>query len=604
MKQLQSVFGRVHGALCERESGWYFPDLFAALFAAFFTVAAVTMQAIPYEHTAAEFLPAVPLLWFSVAVVGVTVLLAVLQRLLGAARVLPWALTLSVTAFCLCLPFKSVLNVWLACGMALLCWIVCRWMYTRYDTPFSGIKFTYKVTWIITAVLFLLFTVIMSLMGVVRYYAFSYDTFDFGIFAQMFAYMKATGLPYTTVERGQLLSHFAVHFSPFFYLLLPGYLLFSSPAYLCVIQTVFVGAGVFAVCGIAKELGFSPKMAAVLSALYLAYPSLSLGLYYDFHENKFLTFCVLFALYFLLKRRWVPFYVFAVLLCSVKEDAAFYLAAIALYMLFHERLVRHGLCTFGLAVGYFAFAVMMTGVCGASGGMEFGYRYSNFAVNGEVSIGGLVQSVVFNFGYALSEMFQQGKVEFLLWMFLPVMFLPFFNKKISVLLLFVPMVLVNLLSNWPYQHDVGYQYTYGVAALILFAAIVTLRTLKPPARKALVTAGLMLSIAVTVPYVSARHGGYLRDFAARHETYAAARELLRDTLPKDSTIGVEGDVTTILYDYPHLVLDPRTDEQTAAIEYYAAKMEDGDVVKLVDKGFELVAKDEFVVILKNPAYQK
>jgi len=42
---------------------------------------------------------------------------------------------------------------------------------------------------------------------------------------------------------------------------------------------------------------------------------------------------------------------------------------------------------------------------------------------------------------------------------------------VSVFLLFVPMMFVNLMSNWPYQHDIEYQYTYGVAAMVLFAAI-------------------------------------------------------------------------------------------------------------------------------------
>ena len=39
--------------------------------------------------------------------------------------------------------------------------------------------------------------------------------FDFGIFSQMFHYMKNTLVPYTTCERDMLLSHFSVHFRPF-----------------------------------------------------------------------------------------------------------------------------------------------------------------------------------------------------------------------------------------------------------------------------------------------------------------------------------------------------------------------------------------------------
>ena len=47
----------------------------------------------------------------------------------------------------------------------------------------------------------------MILDGVYRYKIYGASTFDFGIFAQMYEYMAKTGLPLTTCERGQLLSH-------------------------------------------------------------------------------------------------------------------------------------------------------------------------------------------------------------------------------------------------------------------------------------------------------------------------------------------------------------------------------------------------------------
>ncbi len=60
-----------------------------------------------------------------------------------------------------------------------------------------------------------------------RIFTFSTPTYDFGIFSQMFYYMKETGMPLTTVERDGLLSHFNVHMSPIYYLLLPFYVALS-----------------------------------------------------------------------------------------------------------------------------------------------------------------------------------------------------------------------------------------------------------------------------------------------------------------------------------------------------------------------------------------
>ncbi len=601
MKRVLGFVRNAVGAMGDKESRVYLPDILAMAVTAFFAVCAATIFWVPHRYDNDAFLVAVSPVWFLAAFAGSAALLFVLCALWRAKRVLPWALTAATAAFCCALPQGGEHNIWLGCGIAVICLLVCRFLFRRFERPFFLPKFTFKAVYWITAALFLVFTATMSLTGAARYYGFTYDAFDFGIFAQMFAYMKETGLPFTTVERTGLLSHFAVHFSPFFYLLLPGYFLFSSPVYLCVTQAAFVGAGAFAACGIAKELGFSPKATALISALYFLFPSVSYGLYYDFHENKFLIVCLLFTLYFLLKRRFVPFYVCALLVCSIKEDAAIYIVAVALFMLFHEKLFGHGTATLVLALGYFVFALTMIQVCGASESMEFGYRYSDFTLDGTVSFGTILQTALFNFGKTLSLMFKPEKVAYLLWMFLPVLFTPFANKRVSVFLLLVPMLFVNLMSSWPYQHDVEFQYTYGVAAMVLFAAMLALRTLSPKTRHALLTACVMLSAALTLPYVVHNTKGYVTRYwqnrAERHESIT----FLYEQLPRDSVIGVEGDVMPILYDYPHLVLDPRTEEQAAEVMYYVAKMSDAeDFAQMLDKGFTLHAKNDYVVVLKNP----
>ena len=54
-----------------------------------------------------------------------------------------------------------------------------------------------------------------------RYLTFSSPNYDFGLFCNMFYNMAESGLPMVTSERDMLLSHFAVHISPVYYLLLP-----------------------------------------------------------------------------------------------------------------------------------------------------------------------------------------------------------------------------------------------------------------------------------------------------------------------------------------------------------------------------------------------
>ncbi len=594
--------GAFVASLRDKNSPFFLQYIIAALVISFLTVSAVFIGISDEAYTDTAFTLSVDLLTFAVCVVVLAAALCVSSVFLSPSTVLPTATVLSVTVFCVFLQMGYTRNIWLNVGIALMCLLFCVWIFRTFDAPFSEYNIGFGFARTVTIILFAVFTVYMSLMGICRFRSFTYDTFDFGIFAQMFAYMKETGLPLTTVERGELLSHFAVHFSPFFYLLLPGYYVFSSPEYLCVVQTLFVALGVFAVYGIARHLGFSPKMTLLISALYLLYPALSFGLYYDFHENKFLTVFILFTVYFLLKRRFVPFYISALLLCTVKEDAAIYLAAIALFMLVHEKLYKHGAATLLLALAYFAFALKMVAVFSGEEGLQFGYRYADYDLGGGTGIADILKVNILNFGYSLRVMFEENKVEFLLWMFLPVLFMPFMTKRVSTLLLLMPMLLVNLMSGWAEQCSIDYQYTYGTAALIIVCAVLALRRISPKRQKSLITAAVMLCIAITVPRVITRNQAFINGYLQDREMFESSMVFIEETLDKDAAIGAEGNVIPVMYDYPNMVLDPRFAEDIDRMEFYVAKKEDGDVSKVIAFDLELYAENEYLVIYRNPNY--
>ena len=133
------------------------------------------------------------------------------------------------------------------------------------------------------------FVLFISAWTVFRVCTFSTPTYDFGIFAQMFYSMKETGLPVTTLERDGLLSHFQVHMSPIYYLLLPFYLLVPTPATLQVLQATVITSAVIPLWKLARLHNLSPAKSMIICALLLLYPAFSVGTGYDIHENCFLT---------------------------------------------------------------------------------------------------------------------------------------------------------------------------------------------------------------------------------------------------------------------------------------------------------------------------
>ena len=100
----------------------------------------------------------------------------------------------------------------------------------------GGIEISRRVTLITASTLFVVATVVFGWYTSLKYRTFNNHAFDFGIFAQMYERMAVSGVPETTLERSYLMSHFGVHFSPIFYLFLPGYWIFRTPFYLLYLQ--------------------------------------------------------------------------------------------------------------------------------------------------------------------------------------------------------------------------------------------------------------------------------------------------------------------------------------------------------------------------------
>jgi uncharacterized membrane protein len=337
-------------------------------------------------------------------------------------------------------------------------------------------------------ILFILFAFIVWFIGtatVYRYWTFSSPAFDFGIFTQMFEYMRTEGVPYTTVERDRLLSHFSVHLSPAFYLILPVYMLFPDPATIQIMQAVVVAAGIFPlylICRIKKVRNIATLFILIM---YSFYPALSGSCMYDIHENMFLTAFVLWTLYFLEKTdktrlAWIGVFVFALLTFSVKEDAPIYIAVIALYAIFGRKKVYWGSALFLFACIYLIFALWYLDTFGL--GIMAGSRYGLYAEDG--SIVGVIKSIILNPGFMVKEMFigphdhPHTKLLYLLRILLPLSFLPFVSKKSANLILLIPCILINLLPTWVYHHDIGFQYHFGTTALFFYLFVINFSSLK------------------------------------------------------------------------------------------------------------------------------
>lgn len=443
--------------------------------------------------------------------------------------------------------------------------------YTEKETKTAPV---YKIILAILAIAFALF---VSIWTVCRVYSFCAPTYDFGIFSQMFYSMKTKGIPYTTVERDMLLSHFRVHVSPIYYLLLPVYFLFPYPATLQVMQALILASSVIPLWLLCRRHKLNTLISVILCSILLVYPAFSAGTSYDIHENAFLAPCILWLLYGLDARSIPVTILFGSLTLTVKEDAAVYVAVIALYVLArvwlrkaeHNRLWTSIMGT-ALLIGSIAWFLIVTRFLAASGDGVMTYRYQNFMSDASGSLLDVIKSVILSPGKLIYECTDPEKLEFILLTILPLLGLPLITRKFDRYLLLIPFILINLMSDYTYQHDIFFQYTFGSTACLIYLTVVNLADMKHTSKQVLLSCVCLALCSVlffkNVVPVAMRYPRYIKN---NTEHYSNIRQVLAQ-IPADATVAATTFYTTelsqreILYDVKYT-----SEENLLSSEYVA-----------------------------------
>ena len=372
---------------------------------------------------------------------------------------------------------------------------------------------------------------VIGLIGVCRYLSFATPNFDFGIFSQMFYYMKTELVPLTTCEREKLLSHFAVHLSPVYYLILPFYFIFPSPITLQIAQTVILGSALIPLYLLARHYKLSNKCTILIMIAAAFYPALAGGTMYDIHENAFLLPFILWIFYFAEKNKNIPMYIFMLLTFSVKEDAAIYVAFIALYFIFSGKKKLHGSVMFLSSIIYFVFAVTILKKYG-EGAMTG--RFDNFITDPDKGLVDVIITIFKNPAYFLSQCLTAEKLLFVLFMLLPLGCLPVLSRKWSQFILIGPLFLINLMSNYTYQHSIYFQYVYGTMAVFFYLAVINIPSLPKNLKQYLVPSAAVFSIMMFAFSMTPRLN-YVERVGVNKEDYVKIRAAL-DTIEDDASV--------------------------------------------------------------------
>ena len=450
----------------------------------------------------------------------------------------------------------------------------------------------------ITLGLALAFFGFVSLWTLCRVWNFNAPSYDFGIFAQMFHSMKESGLPITTLERDGPLSHFAVHVSPIYYLMLPLYILFPCPEILQLQQAAVMASAVVPLWKLGKHHGLDPKHRMLLCAIALFYPAFSGGAGYDLHENCFLTPCLLW-LFYGIDRKWgLVTAISALLTLMVKEDAPVYTAVIGLWILLRSILRNdpwgRGAGTILLTASLAWFFCATSYLSNFGDGVMTG-RYDNFIYDGSGSLFTVIKAVLLCPMKALYESVDQENLQFLALTMLPLLGLPLLTRRYESCILLIPYILVNLMSDYRYQHDIFFQYTFGSTACLMY---LSLCHLPQKHRTVVLTVALLVTMTCFGWKVVPKAMDYPLRCIRNFDRNEAISQLL-EQIPEDASVSASTFYTVplssrdILYDVKHSSL-----EHILSTEYVVlAKPDEKFSEVLLGHGYALVDEVKNTVVL-------
>lgn len=441
-----------------------------------------------------------------------------------------WLFTLCFAAFAgYTLTVES--SFWYTLAIFILAAIAIAFLLKDDKLALSKTRIGNKTAAIIAAVFGIMMLVFIVAYGCLRYATYSSPNFDFGIWCNMFHYMKETGLPTVSCERDRILSHFAVHISPIYYMLLPLYMVVPSPHTLQIGQALAIASGLIPLYLLCRYKGLSNKFIIALSTAYSFSPVLISGIGYDMHENSFLVPTLLWMFYFFERQKYPLMYIAALFVCAVKEDAALFVLFFGIYLFLSKKKYLHGVI---LAVGSVAIFGLGIYLINTFGDGVLASRFDNYMYMDEGLLG-MAKIIITNPAYVFTQVLSADKLIYILRLLLPLGLLPIVTRKVSHFILVLPIMLINIMTNYPYQHNIDFQYSFGGAAILCYLAVINAAEIKGYARRYLITLAAAASVIMFLPTAGEKINIYAQRYINDREEFVTLTQAL-ETIPKEASV--------------------------------------------------------------------
>ncbi|MEM3622717.1 MAG: DUF2079 domain-containing protein [Candidatus Bathyarchaeia archaeon] len=309
------------------------------------------------------------------------------------------------------------------------------------------------------------YTVVLSIICMLKHWFFLSTAWDLGIFNQSFWSTIHGRFFYYTVEPWFGDNFFAMHFSPILIFLVPFYAIYPQPETLLVLQSLIIAMGVVPLYHLAKEV-INHSFALKLSLVYIINPTIIGANLFDFHVEIFLPITLISLMYFLHKRNFKFYTLFLFLSLSTLEFTAFLTLLIIIYELVInwrrkdevKRLVPFTVLTLIASVVWLFTAFLVS------------YSLRVPETKEQSILAPIIMELFQNPGNLFFRITENifPKLWYILMMLWPFLFTPLLSPRVTLV---APWFFVAFALNYGPYYAIGYQYALVVIPFFAVASI-------------------------------------------------------------------------------------------------------------------------------------
>ena len=307
---------------------------------------------------------------------------------------------------------------------------------------------------------------ILFIFSSIRHYRFESTAYDLAIFDQAIYLISQGKPPFSTIVNYHMLGD---HAALILYPLALFYKLYPDVHWLFAVQAIALALGAWPTWALARQAGLSNTWAMTIAAAYLLYPTIFKVNLFDFHPDVMAPAALLGAIFAARSQRIVAFTVAILFVLSLKAVLSLTVVALGMWLFVFEKQRRCGAIAIATGIAWFLIATQYI-IPTFSGKLPAATNRYDALGRSPLEI---AQNLFLQPQLVLEKIVTPVNFRYVGLSLLPMIWGLAF-RSLSPLLIALPTLFLNLLSEAPTQKQLSYQYSLPVLVALVVTAIGTI----------------------------------------------------------------------------------------------------------------------------------